>query len=159
MTIKVVPIQPEDIPVLWRLEEEIWTEDNAPNISEKVEYSAYAEQQKDRNILVAKENGELLGFIAYHHPTRMAAHNKQWTFGIGVAEKAQGKGVGKKLIHTLFEEAKKQGVEKISLRVMGTNPKARAFYEHLGFVQEGHSKKEFWINGQWIEDYHYAYYL
>jgi ribosomal protein S18 acetylase RimI-like enzyme len=34
-------------------------------------------------------------------------------------------------------------IVKISLRVLGTNPNAIGFYEHFGFQQEGHYKKEF----------------
>jgi RimJ/RimL family protein N-acetyltransferase len=42
---------------------------------------------------------------------------------------------------------------------MATNPGAITFYKKMGFEQEAHYKKEFWINDTWVDDFQFAYYL
>lgn len=159
MSIIIRPIEEANIPVLWKLEENMWTNENAPNADQQLNYDAYEKAQKNRGILVAAEAENLLGFISYHTPTTMTSHSHQWEIGIGVANDAKGKGVGRRLIEALIEKAREENILKISLRVLGSNESARGFYEHLGFTQEGHLKNEFLINGKLIDDYHYAYYL
>ena len=48
----------------------------------------------------------------------------------------QGKGVGRECMVRVIEEARELGLP-VQLRVMKVNPRARAFYERLGFVQIG----------------------
>lgn len=64
----------------------------------------------------------------------------------------------KKLLQHLLVNAQAEKIVKISLRVLGTNPNAIGFYEHFGFQQEGRYKKEFFLNGRWVDDYQYALY-
>lgn len=159
MTVTIRAIKDSDIPILWKLEENMWTNDNTPNANQQLSFDAYEKSQKDREILVAVNDDNLLGFISYQNPTAMSSHSRQWELGIGVAKKAQGQGIGKKLIAAVIEKARQQNIGKLSLRVMDSNPRARKFYEALGFVREAHYKNEFWINNHWVDDYHYAYYL
>ena len=42
---------------------------------------------------------------------------------------------------------------------MSSNPKAVALYEHLGFQLEGRLKKEYFIDGLYVDSLIYAYYL
>jgi len=53
--------------------------------------------------------------------------------GICVAPTARGQGVGTSLFSALFAFASKQGLARITLDVIDTNPRARALYERLGF--------------------------
>ena len=55
-------------------------------------------------------------------------------YSIGVAEKAQGKGIGKKLLATIEEKLKNEGVEKVSLTTdFYNNDSAIAFYRRMGY--------------------------
>lgn len=157
--IRISEMKAEDIPALWEIEKEIWTDENAPNLNIALSLENYTEHLTNQNVLVAKNSSELLGFIAYSHPTSMLSHRRQWTLSIGIAKKVQRKGVGKKLIKALVAKAAETDIQKISLHVMATNQTALAFYQELGFVQEGYFKNEFWINDHWIDDYQFAYYL
>ena len=42
---------------------------------------------------------------------------------------------------------------------MGSNPAALKLYNKLGFVEEGRLKKEFFIDGEYIDDYILTFYL
>ena len=55
-------------------------------------------------------------------------------YSIGVTEKAQGKGIGKKLLATIEEKLKNEGVEKVSLTTdFYNNDSAIAFYRRMGY--------------------------
>lgn len=57
--------------------------------------------------------------------------------GICVAEAARGKGVGSALFAELFAMAAEQGYHAVTLDVIDSNPRAKALYERLGFVDQG----------------------
>lgn len=55
-------------------------------------------------------------------------------YSIGTLKEVQGKGVGKKLITTIEEELKREGVEKLSLTTdYYRNDSAIAFYKSMGY--------------------------
>ena len=59
-------------------------------------------------------------------------------FGVSVAKKYWGMGIGKELTKTLIEWARATGiVRKINLRVREDNTKAITLYQKLGFSKEG----------------------
>ena len=68
------------------------------------------------------------------------------------AQEARGKGVATTLINFFIDFAKKEGFKKITIQVMGSNPAALKLYNKLGFVEEGCLKKEFFIDGEYIDD-------
>lgn len=59
---------------------------------------------------------------------------------IAVDEKARGKGLGSRLLETVFDKARRQGFKAVRLEVVDTNPRAKKLYENLGFgVVETHT--------------------
>ena len=48
----------------------------------------------------------------------------------------QGKGIGHRCMMVVMDEARAQGMP-VRLRVLKVNPRARAFYERLGFTRTG----------------------
>ena len=54
--------------------------------------------------------------------------------GIFVEENARGMGVGSSLLDAIKAEAVKRDLSEVRLDVIDTNPRARALYEHHGFV-------------------------
>jgi ribosomal protein S18 acetylase RimI-like enzyme len=56
-----------------------------------------------------------------------------------VAPFARGKGVADALVIAVIEYSKGEQIERISLEVMESNSRARAFYRRLGFVDQGES--------------------
>jgi ribosomal protein S18 acetylase RimI-like enzyme len=72
--------------------------------------------------------------------------------GLGVAEEARGRGVGRALVRAAVEEARAGGFRRITLRVLGHNTRARALYESEGFVVEGVQPEEFFLDGTYVDD-------
>ena len=73
----------------------------------------------------------MIGLAMLHHRT---ASNELYVDGVAVVDKMRGKGIGSHLFNRLERIAVQKSVRTISLEVIDTNQRARALYEHLGFV-------------------------
>lgn len=157
MTVRL--LQEKDYEGLVTIENMIWTNDNSPILHQYDSIEQYKERTKGQTIFVATDGMIIHGFVSVHHPTPLPSHQKQWMLGIGVHPESQSMGVGKKLLAHLKTIAPEYDIHKLSLRVMGTNPKAIAFYKKNGFQNEGILKDEFFIDGHFCDDYLFAYFI
>lgn len=57
--------------------------------------------------------------------------------GICVKANARGLGVGTALLHAIKDQAVARGLVQVRLDVINSNPRARALYERIGFVEQG----------------------
>jgi GNAT superfamily N-acetyltransferase len=80
--------------------------------------------------LFAVDNGEVVGWAFLWN-----IESDGPTFGLGVADAYQGKGLGRNLMDEILRWADERGINKISLTVVQDNDTARAMYERRGFVQ------------------------
>ncbi|MDQ0984072.1 GNAT family N-acetyltransferase [Streptomyces sp. V2I9] len=95
----------------------------------------------------------IAGYIRLVPPTPLAcnAHVRQIR-GLAVATWARGAGVGRSLLRAAFDEARRQGANRITLRVLAHNEPARALYASEGFAVEGVFPGEFFLNGRYVDD-------
>ncbi|WP_097870976.1 GNAT family N-acetyltransferase [Streptomyces sp. rh34] len=95
----------------------------------------------------------IAGYLRLVPPTPLAsnAHVRQIR-GLAVATWARGAGVGRTLVRAAFAEARRQGANRITLRVLGHNDPARALYASEGFAVEGVLPGEFFLNGRYVDD-------
>lgn len=95
-------------------------------------------------VLVAEEDGELLGAVWYRQFTK---DNPGYGFvsadfpeiGMGVKASARGKGIGRKLLEEIIAHAMTQGYEALSLSVDPFNHAAYKLYKSVGFYKTGTS--------------------
>jgi RimJ/RimL family protein N-acetyltransferase len=75
-------------------------------------------------------------------------------FGMAVHPAWRQKGVGSLLLNALIEFAiANKHIEKINLRVLGTNERAIALYKKFGFAEEGTAKREIkWNDGTYSDE-------
>lgn len=71
---------------------------------------------------------------------------------VAVDPAAAGRGVGAALVGAAVAEAHRRGAAKVTLRVLGSNPRAQRLYERCGFVVEGVLRGEFRIDGRDVDD-------
>jgi ribosomal protein S18 acetylase RimI-like enzyme len=71
------------------------------------------------------------GLAILHHTT---STDELYVDGVAVAHEMRGEGIGSHLFDLLERAASKKRIRTISLDVIDTNPRAKALYEHLGFV-------------------------
>ncbi|MFJ7527513.1 GNAT family N-acetyltransferase [Streptomyces griseus] len=96
---------------------------------------------------------QIAGYIRLVPPTPLAAnaHVRQIR-GLAVATWARGAGVGRTLVRAACAEARRQGANRITLRVLAHNDPARALYASEGFAVEGVLPGEFFLNGRYVDD-------
>jgi GNAT superfamily N-acetyltransferase len=70
-------------------------------------------------------------------PPPPGTHVERWRVGIGVVERARGRGVGRALIERALAHAKSLAAEEVSLLVDPANDNAIALYKNTGFVVVG----------------------
>ena len=107
-----------------------------------------AEVQKHQ-FIVAEEDGNFLGFSSYELDYQNTATAK--IHKIYILPQTQGKGIGKKIIHFIAEDAKKNNQLFLSLNVNRLN-EAFKFYEKMGFEKMGEEDINIG-NGYVMEDY------
>jgi putative acetyltransferase len=86
-------------------------------------------------VFVAEIDGEIVGSAGVHPLPFPSAHAAG--IGMGVAGKAQGRGIGKRLMAELIAASEWLGLDRLELDVYSDNHRAIALYEASGFVREG----------------------
>lgn len=81
---------------------------------------------------VAEEEGQILGYCGFLYVLDEAEIPN-----VCVKASARQKGVGKKMMTVLLEEAKRLGMAVLYLEVRESNAAARRLYESLGFEENG----------------------
>ena len=72
--------------------------------------------------------------------------------GMGVLPELRGFGLGRRLMTAAIERAWQAGLERIELEVFGSNHRAMAMYEKLGFVHEGVRRRARKLDGRYNDD-------
>ena len=63
----------------------------------------------------------------------------RWLYGMYVTPSERGTGTANRLVRSIEEWAKRHGVDEIYLHVTASVPRARAFYDKVGFRPTGES--------------------
>ena len=116
--------------------------------------SIRALENNKTNIMLLALDGEEIAGIATINSTHKIKGRHTGEFGIVIAKKYQGKGIGTELMNQLIEWAKNNGItKKISLITRADNIKAVSLYMKFGFVVEGCIKNQALIDGVYYDAY------
>ncbi|TRM63283.1 acyl-CoA N-acyltransferase [Schizophyllum amplum] len=78
--------------------------------------------------------------------------NRDASFGIVLGDGHRDKGFGTEVTRYVVDYAFMQlGLHRVSLGMMGDNPRAYALYKKTGFVEEGRKRKAVWQDGAWVD--------
>lgn len=116
-------------------------------------------KKMDENLaikLLAEYDGKIIGITDIKMNDKVASH--EGVFGITVAKEFRGKGVGKKLMELVFEEAEKNipQLRIVTLGVFGDNPLAHGMYKKFGFKKYGRLPEGILHKGKYV-DHVYMY--
>lgn len=144
----------EDESALLDLDRRTWGPDNAISPMPEEGSAFFDHYHRPEQFLVAEdESGRLAGFVRVVQPVPLetGAHVRQ-VQGLAVDPMDRGRGLGRALLEAACEEARRQGANRITLRVLSTNHVARRLYEKAGFAVEGVLPGEFFIEGRYVDD-------
>jgi RimJ/RimL family protein N-acetyltransferase len=71
--------------------------------------------------------------------------------GLMVAASHRRQGIGRALLERTVEWARANGVSKLELHVFPHNEPAIALYQRFGFVREGHRKRHYRREGEYVD--------
>lgn len=142
---------------LARIEAVAWTPASGfPSVMERVDdlfFTFFTDDSPPEAHLVAELEGGLAGYIRLKPVTPLAENvHVLGVMGLAVAPWARQRGVGSALLAAAERYARARGVRKLSLRVLSTNVTAQRLYERAGFEREGILRREFRINGRYVDD-------
>ena len=97
--------------------------------------------------IVAEVNGEIAGTAGIDAIGSQYKLRHRAEFGIGIARKFWGQGIGRALTEACIECARSAGYTQLELSVVAENERAVALYERLGFVEYGRNPRGFRTRG------------
>ena len=147
------PAEPSDEGELAALDRATWSSLSSPGPTPAEHELFFNERSSPEDVLVAVEEGDVVGYIRLGRASRFASSDHVVTVnGIGVDPLWQRKGVGRALIDAAAAEARRRGARRLTLRVFAPNAAARQLYESTGFVVEGVLRGEFLLDGEYVDD-------
>jgi ribosomal protein S18 acetylase RimI-like enzyme len=150
--ISIRPAVPADGPRLVALDRDTWSPENAV-APLRDEVTDFFERRPPGDVLVAEEDGVVVGYTQFGRPTPLASNEHVLHIqGLAVDPSVQRRGVARQLLEAAAEEAARRGIRKLGLRVLGGNASARALYESAGFEVEGVLREEFLLDGRYVDD-------
>jgi ribosomal protein S18 acetylase RimI-like enzyme len=130
-----------------------WTTDSSPAPSVLRDRPFFGAWAQPEDVLVAEDDGLVVGYVTLGQGLDLPSHQHVLDVtGLAVDPAQQGRGVGHRLLAACVEQARARGARKLSLRVLGTNGRARQLYESSGFRVEGVLRGEFRLDGRYVDD-------
>lgn len=119
------------------------------SVEAEADYLAGMGNSTNNIILLAKENGKIIGNASLSRmPRRM---NHRGDFSIVVAKAFWNRGIGGQLMRKILDFARENNFEKIDLQVRSDNVAAIHLYEKFGFVKLCTYPAFFRIKGEYVD--------
>ena len=138
MTVLLRAMTVDDLPVIMRLEEDLF----APDTWTAAMYRDELARPGTRHYLVAENGSGVVGYgglIAYDDEAHIAT--------LGVAVDRQGEGLGSLLLDALLAESDRRGVPMVLLEVRADNEVAQGLYRRRGFTEVGRRRRYYQPSG------------
>lgn len=142
----------KDAAALMELDELVWDRNTAPAPLEWTSREHYLLHCPPGTQLVALHEEELCGYIGFRSPTSLHSNRHVLELNIAVHPAYQRQGIGQRLIEAVKDMACMEGISKLRLRVLSSNPGALSFYRNCGFQEEGRLIQEFYVDGRYVDD-------
>ena len=115
--------------------------------------SRFRAHGRERNILGAFEDGELVGCVGYYRESYTKIRHKAAIWGMYVAPEQRGRGVGRALMEGALQRiGRLRGVEQVHLAIWAGNRAARALYGSLGFRRTGIERRAAKLGRRYLDD-------
>jgi ribosomal protein S18 acetylase RimI-like enzyme len=147
------PARPEDAAALGALEHATWSVDVTPAPPRPPDAAVFGAHRRPEDTLVALVGGRLVGYVTLAGVSPLASQRHVLEVrGLAVDPARRRQGLGRALLAAACEEARRRGVRRLSLRVLGPNTPAQTLYAEAGFSVEGVLCGEFLLDGRYVDD-------
>jgi ribosomal protein S18 acetylase RimI-like enzyme len=112
-----------------------------------------AEHYEEKAFMASVQRDGLIGLaiVGFQPLEGPKIAHKGVLWGMYVRPEARGTGLATALVGSLIEHAREH-VEQIQLTVVSNNPRARRFYQRMGFSEYGLEKKALKYNGVYFDE-------
>jgi L-amino acid N-acyltransferase YncA len=129
-----------------------WTEE----LETYEQRAAWLERQRRHGlpVLVADDEGEVVGFITYEHfrgDGKRPGYRGTAELSIHVREDHWGRGIGRTLIEALIEYGRTAGIHVLVASIDAENEASLRFHARLGFVEVGRLPETGQKFGRWLD--------
>jgi diamine N-acetyltransferase len=156
------PAKLSDVPALSALAKRTWSDafrdgissdDEAAELEETRSETYFANALRQKTILVAEEDGALLGYVQFGGvaiPEAQAQPGDQGLQRLYVETALQGRGLGRRLMEAALQHPRLEEAKRIFVQVWDKNERAVRLYESFGFQKVGTTT--FTIGSEVMED-------
>lgn len=102
-------------------------------------------------VIVAEADGRVIGFGSLNVFNPRKAYDHVADFSLYVERAWRGKGVGRTLLETLIDRARRLGYHKMVLSAFPFNPAGIALYRKFGFRLVGVYEEQGLLDGRWVD--------
>jgi len=103
-------------------------------------------------VLGAYQGEELIGIAGLRREALVQVAHKGILWGVFVHPERRGGGIARRLLHALFDYARKVGVRQIHLSVNVDNPRAGNLYRSMGFESYGREPDAMQVGGRYYDE-------
>ncbi len=128
-----------------------WAPANSPAPAPPEPLAEYRLYRQNWRGLVAVLDGRVCGYAGVNTPS-LPSQQHVLALDLAVHPEHQRRGIATALLRAVEEEAHALGKTKVALRVLSSNPGAVSLYRRLGYTEEGRLRKEFFLNGVYVDD-------
>jgi ribosomal protein S18 acetylase RimI-like enzyme len=147
------PARPEDAVALGVLERRTWSVDVTPAPPRGPDAVVFGAYRRPADTLVALLEDRLAGYIALAAVSPLPSQRHVLEIhGFAVDPCQRRRGLGRALLDGACDEARRRGVRRLRLRVLGPNTAAQTLYADFGFGVEGVLRGEFLLGGRFVDD-------
>jgi RimJ/RimL family protein N-acetyltransferase len=159
-TVNLRVMEKEDLPLFveWVNKPEVFGEYNPLHQMSKTEAEKMLDNPSDiKPFIIEKKDESKIGFIAHFHVLHLGTGTKQLEIGYSLVPNERGKGYGTEALGIMVDYLfLSKDVMRIQAQTDQRNVASQKVLEKAGFKKEGILRRNFFMRGEWTDDYIYS---
>jgi RimJ/RimL family protein N-acetyltransferase len=153
-------MEKEDVPLFleWANKPEVFGEYNPLHQMSKTEAEKMLDNSSDiKPFIIEKKDGSKIGFIVHFHVLHLGTGTKQLEIGYTLVPSERGKGYGTEALEIMVDYLfLSRDVMRVQAQTDQRNVASQKILEKVGFKREGTLRNNFFMRGEWTDDYIYS---
>ncbi|MGD0029510.1 MAG: GNAT family protein [Candidatus Bathyarchaeia archaeon] len=159
-TVNLRVMEKDDLPLFveWVNKPEVFGEYNPLHQMSKTEAEKMLDNPSDiKPFIIEKKDGSKIGFIVHFHVLHLGTGTKQLEIGYSLIPSERGKGFCSEAVKIMVDYLfLSKDIMRIQAQTDQRNGASQKVLEKAGFKKEGILRKNFFMRGEWTDDYIYS---